>query len=56
MSKELEKKISNLYDEVRKKEQLFIDNLIKTMSSHRCEYCGCPNGIHKADCRFMARL
>ena len=22
----------------------------------RCEFCGCSDGIHKSDCRFIKRL
>ena len=31
-------------------------HMFDALISRKCEYCGCPDGIHKADCLFMQRL
>lgn len=31
-------------------------SLSSILLSRRCEYCGVPDGIHRADCLFFARI
>lgn len=39
-----------------KEKQLSLSDTIKSLMPKKCEYCGCYDGIHRADCFFMRKL
>lgn len=55
--KDLKDKIKIINKEIEKKEQeissLIINNIFNI---RKCEYCGCPDGIHRTNCKFLARI
>lgn len=56
--KELQDKI-NLLEAQIKKEQAHLNHLIATHVfgiRPKCEYCGCPEGIHKSNCKFIIKF
>jgi len=53
--KELQDKIDKLDAEIKRREQLLLSDVIKSLLPNKCEYCGCCDGIHRTDCSFMRR-
>jgi hypothetical protein len=53
--KELQDKIDRLDAEIKRREQLLLSDVIKSLLPNKCEYCGCYDGIHRTDCSFMRR-
>lgn len=55
MSKELEDKVKDLKIKIKEQEEILASLLAKALGSKRCEWCGCPDGIHKSSCKFIVK-
>lgn len=52
---ELQDRINKLDAEIKRREQLLLSDVIKSLLPKKCEHCGCYDGIHRTDCSFMRR-
>jgi len=52
---ELQNRINKLDTEIKRREQLLLSDVIKSLLPRKCEYCGCYDGIHRTNCSFMRR-
>lgn len=47
-------KIKKIKDEIKLRKELLSSTVVKSIS-RTCEWCGCPGGIHKSNCRFILK-
>lgn len=53
--KELRDRIDKLDAEIKRREQLLLSDVKKSLLPNKCEYCGCYDGIHRTNCSFMRK-
>lgn len=51
--KELQDRIDRLDAEIERRRKAIASAVAKSLAPKTCEYCGCPDGIHRTDCPCM---
>ena len=56
---ELKDKVVFLENKIKEEQEKLSSLILKALGipeTQKCEYCGCPYGIHRTDCSFMSKF